>query len=182
MSLNTEIKCRSVKEYSGAVLDKVEQTYNDSFPEAERRDFSLVRKLAEEESRFDVYVLTREDVYVGFMTAWRFDSFTYIEHFAIDESARNGGIGAESMKQFMSLCNTPLVLEVEIPADEMSRRRIGFYERLGYVLDNHIYYQPPYRQGEDSLEMRLMSFGDIDLQQSYEEVRSHIYRYVYEVE
>lgn len=182
MSLNAEISCQELKEHSDPILDKVEKTYNESFPEAERRAFSLVGKLIEEEPRFNMYVLSRNDAYVGFITSWRFASFTYVEHFAIDESSRNGGIGAESMKRFMGLCSTPVVLEVEMPADEMSKRRIGFYERLGYVLDNHIYYQPPYRQGEDSLEMRLMSFGDIDLQESFEEVRNSIHRYVYGVE
>ena len=54
---------------------------------------------------------------------------------------RNGGIGAEAMKQFLAFCGTPVVLEVEMPADEMSKRRIGFYERLGFKLDNHVYHQ-----------------------------------------
>lgn len=82
----------------------------------------------------------------------------------------------------MALCDTPVVLEVEIPAEEMSKRRIGFYERLGYVLDDHVYYQPPYRRGEEFLEMRLMTYGDINLQQSFEEVKNCIYRDVYGVE
>ena len=85
------------------------------------------------------------------------------------------------MKQFMALCDLPVVLEVEIPVEEMSKRRIGFYERLGYVLDNHVYYQPPYRLGEEFLEMRLMTYGNIDLQDAFEEVKSCIHRYVYGV-
>ena len=105
-----------------------------------------------------------------------------MEHFAIDASARNGGIGGESMKQFMALCDTPVVLEVEIPTEEMSKRRIGFYERLGYVLDNHVYFQPPYRPGEPSLEMRLMTHGKIDLSKSFEDVKNNLYRYVYGVQ
>lgn len=181
MSLSTVIECRPVKDFSDPLLDKVEKTYNDSFPEAERRAFSLVRELVKAESRFIVYTLFRNEVYAGFITAWQFDSFVYVEHFAIDESARNGGIGAEAMRLFMALCDLPVVLEVEIPAEEMSKRRIGFYERLGYVLDNHVYYQPPYRQGEEFLEMRLMTYGNIDLQDAFEEVKSCIHRYVYGV-
>ena len=87
----------------------------------------------------------------------------------------------ESMKQFMALCDAPVVLEVEMPTEEMSKRRIGFYERLGYVLDDHVYFQPPYRQGEPLLEMRLMTYGAIDLKQSFEEVKNCIHRYVYGV-
>lgn len=182
MSLSAVIECRPVKKASDPLLDKVEKTYNDSFPEAERRAFSLVRELVKEESRFVVYALLRDEAYVGFITAWQFDSFTYVEHFAIDESARNGGIGAGTMKQFLALCDVPVVLEVEIPTEEMSKRRIGFYERLGYVLDSHVYFQPPYRRGEEFLEMRLMTYGDIDLQRSFEAVKACIHRYVYGVE
>lgn len=179
MSVNTVIECRPVKDLSDPLLDKVEKTYNDSFPEAERRAFSLVRELVKDEPRFVVYTLSKDEAYAGFITAWRFDSFTYVEHFAIDASARNGGIGGKAMKLFLELCDGPVVLEVEMPADEMSKRRIGFYERLGYMLDNHVYFQPPYRKGEPSLEMRLMTYGDIDLNHAFEEVESHIHRHVY---
>ena len=181
MSLSALIECRPVKDFSDPLLDKVENTYNDSFPEAERRAFSLVRELVKDEPRFTVYTLFKDQVYAGFITAWSFGTFIYVEHFAIDASARNGGIGGESMKQFMALCDAPVVLEVEMPTEEMSKRRIGFYERLGYVLDDHVYFQPPYRQGEPLLEMRLMTYGAIDLKQSFEEVKNCIHRYVYGV-
>lgn len=175
------IECRRIENSSDTLLDKVEKTYNASFPKAERREFSLVRKLVDSEKRFDVFALMRDGEYVGFITAWGFVGFTYIEHFAINPSARNGGIGGQAMRAFVASCGSPIVLEVEIPADEMSVRRIGFYERLGYTLDSHTYFQPPYREGEQSLEMRLMSYGDLNLKQSFEEVRRNLYRYVYGV-
>lgn len=182
MDSRANIECRVVESFSDPLLDRVEKTYNESFPEAERRAFSLVRELVREEPRFTVYALFKDGVYAGFITAWRFAGFTYVEHFAIDVSARNGGIGGEAMKQFLALCDAPVVLEVEIPVDGMSKRRIGFYERLGYVLDDHVYFQPPYRAGEPMLEMRLMTWGKIDLKQSFEEVKNCIHRYVYGVE
>lgn len=181
MSLNVVIVCRPVEDISDPLLDLVEKTYNDSFPEGERRSFHLVRELIRQNSRFTLYSLLRDDVYVGFITAWRFEEFTYAEHFAVDESARNGGIGAKGMAQFLSFCNTPVVLEVEMPVDDMSKRRIGFYERLGFVLDNHVYFQPPYRIGESWLEMRLMTFGEINLEQSFEKVKDRIHKHVYGV-
>lgn len=176
------IECKVVESFSDPLLDRVEKTYNDSFPEAERRSFSLVRELVREEPRFSVYTLFKDQAYAGFITAWCFPDFTYVEHFAIDASARNGGIGGNAMRQFMGLFDAPVVLEVEIPADELSKRRIGFYERLGYVLDDHVYFQPPYRPEEPMLEMRLMTYGKMDLKQSFEEVKNCIYRHVYGIE
>ncbi len=173
------IECGRIANSSDTLLDKVEKTYNNSFPEAERREFSLVRELVDIEQRFSVFTLMRDDEYVGFITAWSFSGFTYIEHFAVDPLARNGGVGGQAMRAFMASCGNPIVLEVEMPTDEMSVRRICFYERLGFTLDDHIYFQPPYRAGEQSLEMRLMSYGCLDLKQSFEEVRRNLYLYVY---
>ena len=163
MSEDHVIISKPVREIADPLLDLVEKTYTSSFPEEERRDFSLVRKLLEEDSRFEMYALLRDGIYVGFITGWQFEGFVYAEHFAIDESARNGGIGAKAMTSFLALHEDPVVLEVEMPTEEMSKRRIGFYERLGFVLDHHVYFQPPYRKGEAFLEMRLMTHGKLDL-------------------
>lgn len=179
MSIDQQILCIQIEDIHDPLLDKVEKTYNASFPEEERRDFSLVRKMIQDNSYFKVFALFKENDYAGFITAWEFDDFFYVEHFAIDESARNGGIGAKAMKQFLLLCNSPVVLEVEMPLDEMSRRRIGFYERLGFKLDGHDYQQPPYRESEGWLDMRLMSYGEIDLKKSFGNVKEKVYKYVY---
>lgn len=181
MDTNQVIICKLVEKANDPLLDQVEKTYDDSFPEAERRAFSLVRALLRDDVRFKVYVLLKEDAYVGFITAWQFDGFIYAEHFAIDESARNGGIGAKAMSGFLATHKDPVVLEVEMPAEVMSKRRVGFYERLGFVLDHHLYHQPPYRPGEDWLEMRLMTYGNIHLDESFETVKSLIHGNVYGV-
>lgn len=181
METNQVIICKPVLELKDPVLDQVEKTYNDSFPEAERRAFSLVRTLLREDTRFRIYTLFRDEAYVGFITAWQFEGFVYAEHFAIDETARNGGIGGKAMKGFLARHEDPIVLEVEMPTEEMSKRRVGFYERLGFVLDHHTYFQPPYRQGEDWLEMRLMTHGDIDMEESFENIKTVIHENVYGV-
>lgn len=179
MNTSHVIICKPVRDTADPLLDLVEKTYISSFPENERRDFLLVRKLLADDDRFELYALLKDDVYAGFITSWLFDGFVYVEHFAIDEAARNGGIGARAMNQFLSLHEVPVVLEVEIPDSEMSKRRIGFYERLGFALHHHVYHQPPYRQGEDWLEMRLMTHGNIPLAQSFEKVKSVIHQNVY---
>ena len=83
--------------------------------------------------------------------------------------------------KFLALHEDPVVLEVEMPTEEMSKRRIGFYERLGFVLDHHVYFQPPYRRGEALLEMRLMTHGELDLERSFKRVKTIIHQNVYGV-
>jgi len=160
------------------LLDRIKITYESSFPEEERRVFFLVQKLITDEPAFAVYALLQDEEYIGFITTWTFEKFVYIEHFAIEPIARNSGIGAKVMMQFLSKKQN-VVLEVEEPRDDLSRRRVGFYVRLGFILDLHPYFQPPYQEGGDRVEMRLMSKGDINMEQSFIEVCNILYEKVY---
>ncbi len=179
MTTSKKINYKRIKELSDQDLFKVEKTYTNSFPEEERRAFPLFLELLEKEPRFKVYALFNEQKYIGFITTWQFNKFTYIEHFAIDESARNGGFGNVVMKQFIEKLANPIILEVELPKDEMSIRRVGFYERLGFTLDSHDYLQPPYRLNAEWVPMRIMSCGDINLPLHFEEIKNALYKYVY---
>ena len=161
------------------LLYKVEKTYLNSFPEAERRAFDQFCDLLNNDKRFRVYALLHAEEYIGFITSWTFDTFIYIEHFAIDASARNGGFGGMAIRQLLEQAPLPVVLEVETPDDEISRRRIAFYERLGFRLDRHPYTQPPYRPGGQGLPMLLMSHGPLDLNHQFEDVKTVLYRHVY---
>ena len=181
MNENVLLNSKQVFMANDPVLDQVEQTYNEAFPEAERRDFALVRRLIAVEPAFQLRVFYRERTYVGFLSNWQFEGFRYVEHFAIDPSARNGGIGGEALRLFLSLQEDAVVLEVELPEDELTRRRVGFYERQGFHLDSQRYIQPPYRSGGPSLELRLMSYGFLDLTQRFAEVRDALYQKVYGV-
>ena len=181
MNAVADLLLKEVTSSDQALLEQIEVTYTDSFPVEERRDFHLVKQIIDGDNRFRIKALMRNNQYVGFITAWTFDDFVYIEHFAIDSSARNGGIGAGALQCFMDAAALPVVLEVEAPFDEMSKRRIGFYQRLGFTLDHQTYHQPPYRENGEWLPMHLMSRGEIDMQHSFEDVKRHLYTHVYRV-
>jgi hypothetical protein len=44
--------------------------------------------------------------------------------------------------EFISRPEVPVLLEVEHPTDELSRRRIDFYKRAGFVHNEHKYRHP----------------------------------------
>ncbi|MCD7937033.1 MAG: GNAT family N-acetyltransferase [Tannerellaceae bacterium] len=163
------------------LLNQIERTYLESFPEEERRPFFMVRDLIDKEECFKMYVVEKGNQYAGFISVWDFPDFAYVEHFAIDSAARSGGIGGKTLKLIKGILARPIVLEVELPADDLSRRRIAFYERMGFVLDDHIYIQPPYQGELPSLELRLMSSDGYDLISNFEKVRDTLYRKVYGV-
>ncbi|MDD4513931.1 GNAT family N-acetyltransferase [Massilibacteroides sp.] len=162
-------------------LAKVQNTYISSFPQVERRDFLLFCELLENEPLFKLFVILRNEQYSGFITCWEFPEFVYVEHFAIDESQRSGGIGSIAMMQFLELIDKPVVLEVEKVIDDLTARRVRFYEALGFTMHPDLYKQPPYRGGDSWFDMKLMSIGSFDLSSKYESVKDCIYTHVYNV-
>lgn len=181
--MNTEIQIQ--RRHFNKMKDRdkcfLKKTYEESFPPNERRNFSLVNNLIKQENRFRMSGLYKGEEYVGFISEWDLESFLYIEHFAIESSQRNQQIGFTVLKQFTEIQNKPIILEVEMPNNELSKRRISFYKRLGFTIDNHVYFQPPYRETDGWLEMRLMSFGKIDLEESFNNIRNCLYQNVYSI-
>ena len=106
-----------------------------------------------------------------------------LRHFAIDPTLRNGGYGSRVMQHLLAQLDRPLVLEVEVPEDELTRRRVAFYERQGFRICDKDYVQPPYRTGGASLPLYLMVAGDASAElPTLEDVRKGIYREVYRVD
>lgn len=138
----------------------VEDLFVTAFPENERRPLEKQRTHIDSHPRFSCLLVSEDERPVGFITVWDFGSFRYGEHFAIDPTLRNGGFGARTVQALLSQNDRPFVLEVELPDTELSRRRIGFYERQGFRVWTKDYVQPPYREGDEPLPMYLMIASD----------------------
>ena len=88
------------------------------------------------------------------------------------------------MQLFLKDISLPVVLEVEMPRikGDITHRRIAFYRRQGFSLRRMPYKQPPYRQGDDWLPMKLMSTGSAKKWLPITElVRNSIYQVVYNI-
>ena len=115
---------------------------------------------------------------IGLLTTWTFDSFTYIEHFALSPEVRGRGYGSEALAMLIARTEQPLILEAEPPTDELTRRRIGFYERSGFTLYDYPYVQPAYTA--DSQPVPLCLMGTLDTQDiMLDQVSRTLHREVY---
>lgn len=87
------------------------------------------------------------------------------------------------MQAFIAEDDTPIVLEVEHPDDDICIRRIRFYESLGFVLHpEYDYIQPPYDATKHPLHLYLMTSRMTDFATRYQEIKSRLYAQVYGVE
>ena len=162
------------------LVEYIKGVYNESFPESERRHFDENIKILSTDSPYDIVVINKDKTPIGLLTYWQLNGFVYIEHFAVDKDKRGGGAGKNAMEQFKKIIPSPIVLEVEPPEDEMSVRRIKFYKKLGFYLwDKFPYIQPPYYKGGESLNLILMTYGDLNLYFQYKDIVTQIYYKVY---
>lgn len=160
----------------------VENLFISSFPIDERRDLPDQRRNIDSNNDFTLLLAEDNGTPVGFFAIWDFGSFSYGEHFATDPDFRNKGYGGEILRLILDRLQHPLILEVELPDNDLSRRRIDFYRRNGFkLLDDHPYIQPPYRNGGASLQMHLMVYNpqktNLDLNKITATLHTKVYHY-----
>jgi len=141
----------------GDYFESFWQLYNLSFPPEERRERADFLRIMRGNAAFMALAAVDDKNFKGFVTFWRFPAFCYIEHLAVQPAERGAGIGGDLLEMVKARTGLPVVLEVETPVDELTRRRIGFYQRHGLRLSDVAYRQPPYDAGKPWVPMRLMA-------------------------
>ena len=162
-------------------FDEIFPLLEAAFPVTELREKERQKAMLSEEC-YRLYGVRKEGVFAAVFATWEIDDFLYIEHFAVKEEHRNGGYGGKLLDALLEEKGRPMVLEVEEPEDELTRRRIGFYERHGLVYNDYPYLQPPMRAGQDMLPLRLMTKPSAIDAVTYERYKKQIYRIVYKYE
>lgn len=162
-------------------LEFVEKLYIESFPANERRPVLELHHVMEDDDRFAVYLLiNEEEVRSGFITLWNFDTFLFIEHFAISPEQRNSGTGTKSLEALFSETTLPLVGEIELPeSSDFAARRGKFYKKNGFDIWDMEYSQPPYIDGFDDIPMKVLTYRNLNFPDNFEFVRDIIHKNVY---
>ncbi|AET60076.1 GNAT family acetyltransferase [Paenibacillus terrae HPL-003] len=150
-----------------------------SFPESECRSFESQKALLKHPSYRIMTEKNEQGNTVAFLAGWEFAYFRFVEHIAVDSRIRGGGLGKKLMSRFILQSDKPVVLEVEPPVDEWTRRRICFYERLGFHLNPFEYVQPPLREGQADLPLQIMSYPDALSEQAFAPFKQLLYTEVY---
>lgn len=160
----------------------VENLYLSAFPEEERREVNLQRTNIDSNNRLTCYLIEADGALAGFFTSWDMGNFRYIEHLAVSPEMRCSGVGGKALAEAFAgpLAGKPIVIEVELPLENLSRRRIDFYKRINFKLWEKQYIQPPYDKSKQSgLEMRLMVRGSMEETKDFKEIQQVLYREVY---
>lgn len=158
-------------------ISKVFYRYERTFPETERRDKEQFLALADNPDAF-VFLIQHEDETIGYAVIWELDGFHFLEHFEIYEEFRNQKMGEKALEYLKEKFGN-IVLETEPESfSENAKRRLGFYQRNGYLTIEEKYLQPSYGEGKTSLTLLLLANYTPE---NKEAVIKEIHEKVYEV-
>ncbi len=125
----------------------VRALYETSFPVFEKRSHSQ-QDLAFNSAAYHLYVYMEQDNFIGFVSYWEFDSYIYIEHYAINQQLRGQGYGSIILQAFMSSHSKRIILEIDPLLDDISKARLGFYQKNNFSENSYAHIHPPYISGE----------------------------------
>lgn len=135
---------------------KVWELYEGSFPLAERRKKEdHLRAYADE--RFFPLSAWDGNVLVGLLFFWEWDSYRYLEYLAVNPSLRGQSFGSEMLRYLRDSEHT-IILEIDPLINELSVRRLQFYERAGYTLTPFRFMHLPYRREAQPQELLILSY------------------------
>lgn len=140
--------------------DQVWRLYSDSFPEHERRRISSHTR-ASEDNDFHTYMAVDNGNLLAILFYWQYDSTIYIEHIAVSPTMRGKNIGSTLLREFIEQNkNFSFILEIEPPVDEITKRRLSFYEKLGFRFNDYDYTHPSYNKKGPDHKLNILSYPD----------------------
>ncbi len=143
-----------------------------SFPPYERRDDDLQRQVLQHND-YRLCAICDGQTPVGVVGYWDAPNFVYFENFCIDPAKRNGGYGSATL-QYLTALGKTFILEIELPEDDLTKRRLGFYQRNGMVANPYPHIQPHYRKDDEDLPLMILTYDKQISQQQYDEFRKYL--------
>ncbi len=147
-----DITLRTIKNEEFPLLYQLMQ---QSFPPSEFRTYEGERLLFQYPN-YQVFVAESGGIIQAFIAEWLFDTFHYVEHFAVNPKLRGKGFGSLVLRSYLSKTTLPVVIEVEDADTIEAKRRIAFYERLSFKQSDIEYIQPRLQSSLHDVLLRLM--------------------------
>lgn len=150
------MRLKRITDASDSAYGRAIELYGRSFPCHEQRESKSQEEiLADDDYRF--CVLYDGDLFFGEILYWEHTDFIYIEHFCILPEMRNKGLGQKAL-ELLCRQNKTIILEIDPPKDDVSRRRKGFYEKCGFEENPFSHIHPPYHKGNCGHDLILMTY------------------------
>ncbi len=136
--------------------NKVWDLYESSFPTAEkRREKDHIRAI--NNPQFFPMSAWEGNELIGIVFYWEWSSYRYLEYLAVNTELRGKSFGSQLLRHLCDKGHT-IILEIDPLVNEISVRRLQFYERAGYTLTPYRYMHLPYRLETEIQELLILSY------------------------
>ena len=153
--------------------------YRKSFPIDEQRSLKD-QMTAFEQPNYSFCCVVEEREVLGIVAYWQILEYIFVEHFAVRQDLRGKGIGEKILKNLIDKYpDFKFILEADIPVNGISRKRIKFYESVGFNVNEYEYAQPPYDPTKKVVPMKILTYPEEIDKKSFEEIKQGIYEVVY---
>lgn len=164
------------------IFDEIYKIMSESFPNSEIRSYEMQKALLDRND-YSIKTYTQDGVVLGFCAYYQFEEFLFIENLACTSQSRGLGIGSKLVRELLDEANQRLVLlEVEIPRSETEKRRVKFYERLGFYINPHYHFMPPLNEFTAGMELKIMSSYKMLTEEEQQSFRRILNTKVYQVD
>ena len=140
------------------LFSRVWEIYGYSFPRYEQRTFEH-QQAAFRSPLYHLDACVEGGEVIGLIGYWIFPDYAYIEHYAMAREARGRGYGTKILGDFLArMAGRIVVLEIDPVVDEVSTRRLEFYQRLGFQESPFRPPCPKYRPDEVEGELWVLTW------------------------
>lgn len=149
------LNVRRVESTRSPLFSRVDALYERAFPLHEKRTPEAKRR-ALQAANYQLQAWFDEAQFVGLIGVWRFEGYCYIEHLAVDDALRGQGYGKRMLRQFLQ--QSPLtVLEIDPLTCDIARKRLCFYQSLGFKINHYPHFHPSYHKDRADHELMVLS-------------------------
>jgi ribosomal protein S18 acetylase RimI-like enzyme len=158
------------------LFEKAWRIYEEAFPSETKRSLDSQTKTLES-PEYNFNLVYQNNSPIGIIAHWDFKDFSFIEHLAIDKNLRSKGLGTKLLQKFLNSKLT--ILEVHKPVEEIDKRRIEFYKRNSFKLNEFDYLQPAYEPDKKAVPLFIMSSPRTIELPEFEKIREVLHKGVY---
>ncbi|WP_165043159.1 GNAT family N-acetyltransferase [Dysgonomonas sp. ZJ709] len=149
-------KVHLIKDINDKWYDIFRPIYSTSFPIHEQRDTAQQIK-AFESDRYSLECTIENSTLIAFIAYWEFEEYIYIEHFAVNDKLRGQNYGSLILHEFINKKEKTVLVEIDPLTDDISIKRLRFYERLNFNINEYDHYHPPYNKKYAPHKLVLLS-------------------------
>lgn len=152
-----------------------------NFPKDEYRSYQHQKNLMKK-NNYQIFVtLDNSNLFVKAAVAlWTFDNFYYIEHLVVNKDYRNNRQGSKILNQLTKFLDRIIILEVEPPTNSVNKKRISFYLKNNFFLNEYPYIMPALENDKNPLELNIMSSNRLLSETEFTEIKNILYSKVYQ--